>query len=98
MRSAALADKRNRAARLWRGGGLEAREGPGTRKAPGPMRGAAGLRRTPVVLVHQAVEFACVLAGHLVGDFGRQMRELLVDVLLRFRPHAVGMREVRAPH
>src|ERR1700751_6121141 len=61
-------------------------------------RGYHAEGRADPFLVHQAVELAGVLAGHLAGDFGRQMRELLVDVLLRLRPHAVGVREVRAPH
>src|SRR5579885_1801656 len=65
-------------------------------------RGAA--RRTPSAppwwprLVDQPVELAGVLAGHLVDHLGRQMAELVVDVLLRLRPHPVRMREVRAPH
>jgi hypothetical protein len=33
-------------------------------------------------LVDQTVEFAGVFAGHLVGDLGRQVAELLFDVLL----------------
>src|SRR6266566_2554079 len=49
-------------------------------------------------LVHQPVELGGVLAGDLVHDVGRQTGELLVDVFLRFRPYAVGVRVVRAPH
>src|SRR5438105_12202256 len=57
--------------------------GPGTRKAPGPMAGCGGPCRTPLWrLVDQAVEFTGVLAGHLVGHFGRQVAELVFDVLL----------------
>src|SRR5579862_4717577 len=53
-----------------------------------------GFERLAAQSVDQIVELAGILAGHLVGGFGRQVRELLVDVLLRFRPHPVGMREV----
>src|SRR5437899_3792847 len=47
---------------------------------------------------HEPVELTGVLTGDLVRDVGGQVAELLLDVLRRFRPHAVGMRVVRAPH
>src|SRR6266478_8508653 len=53
---------------------------------------------TGTSLVDQAVELAGILAGHLEGGFGRQMAELLFDVFLRFRPHAIRVRIVRTPH
>src|SRR6516225_1532891 len=70
-----------------------------TERANGPLpcsrRAGEGVE---VPLVDQTVELAGVLAGHLAGDFGGQVAELLVDVLLRFRPYPIGMRVVGAPH
>src|SRR3954452_7042629 len=65
---------------------------------PDFRRGAARSASADLASVDQPVELARVLAGHLVGDVGRQMAELLVDVLLRLRPDTVGTREVGAPH
>src|SRR5213594_1392738 len=48
--------------------------------------------------LHQPVELPRVLARDLVRDVGRQVAELLGDVLRRLRPDAVGMRVVGAPH
>src|SRR5882724_6276105 len=49
-------------------------------------------------LLDQTVELAGVLAGDLVRRLGRQVAELLGDVLRGLRPHAVGVRIVGAPH
>src|SRR5438093_837285 len=46
----------------------------------------------------EAVERGGVVADDLPPRGGGQLTELAVDVLLRIGPHAVGMREVRAPH
>src|SRR5687767_12662038 len=46
----------------------------------------------------EAVQRGGVLADDLAAHGGRQVAELALDVLLRVRPDAVGMREVRAPH
>ena len=52
-------------------------------KHPARWRECGGLRRTPAWwLVHQAIELAGVFAGHLVGDLGRQVAELVFDVFL----------------
>src|SRR5216117_3630388 len=48
--------------------------------------------------LHQSVELPRVIARDLVRDVGRQVAELLGDVLRRLRPDAVGMRVVGAPH
>src|SRR5882724_8850229 len=48
--------------------------------------------RPPPGSADQAIELSGVLARHLAGDVGGQVRELLVDVLLGLRPHAVGVR------
>src|SRR5438067_1719233 len=48
--------------------------------------------------VDQAVKFGRVLASDLVNDVGRPARELLLDVFRGFRPHAVGVRIIGAPH
>src|SRR6185436_19428345 len=52
----------------------------------------------PSRVSQQPVELAGVLAGDLVRDVGRQVAELLLDVLRRLGPHAVAVRVVRAPH
>src|SRR6185437_6885438 len=54
--------------------------------------------RRNAALVDQPVELAGVLAGDLVRRLGRQVTELLGDVFARFRPDAVAMRVVAAPH
>src|SRR5260370_12811722 len=71
---------------------------PATSRNRCPLLGRR--RRPPRTrnLVDQAVELAGVLAGHLEGGFGRQVAELLFDVLLRFRPDALGMGIVGTPH
>src|SRR6266850_6828787 len=46
----------------------------------------------------EAVERGGVVADDLAADLRGQVPQLAVDVLLGVRPHAVGMREVRAPH
>src|ERR1043166_5286285 len=46
----------------------------------------------------EAVERGGVVADDLPPRGRGQVAELAVDVFLRIRPHAVGMREVRAPH
>src|SRR3984957_3940620 len=48
--------------------------------------------------VAEAVELRRVLAGELVDLVGGQPGELVLDELVRFRPHTVGMRVVGAPH
>src|SRR5512132_3592909 len=48
--------------------------------------------------LHQAVELPRVLAGDLAHDVAGQVPEVLLDVLGRLRPHAVGVRIVGAPH
>src|SRR5215471_19668928 len=48
--------------------------------------------------IHKSVEFGGVVADDLLADGGGQVAELALDVFLRIRPHAVGVREVRAPH
>src|SRR5689334_5048645 len=57
-------------------------------------------RRTVMALAVQrkAVELRRVLAGDLASHVGGQVPQLALDVLAGVRPHAVGMREVRAPH
>src|SRR5689334_24181423 len=49
-------------------------------------------------LLDQAVELRGILAGDLAHDVGGQVAELLLDVLARLRPDAVGVRIVRRPH
>src|SRR6185295_791157 len=44
----------------------------------------------------EAVQRRGVVADDLPARGGGQVAQLAVDVLLRVRPHAVGMREVRA--
>src|SRR5262245_23126021 len=61
-------------------------------------RAAAPPRRAPPRLLHQAVELPRVLAGDLVDDVGGQVAELLLDILRRLGPDAVGVRVVRGPH
>src|SRR5215470_792569 len=46
----------------------------------------AGLLRIAAASAHEAVELRRVVAGHLPGDVGRQMRELVGDVLAGLRP------------
>src|SRR6266850_4072268 len=56
-------------------------------------------RRTVIALAQlESVEVRGVLAGDLAAHLGRQVPQLALDVLARVRPHAVGMREVGAPH
>src|SRR5439155_19183724 len=52
----------------------------------------------PSALFHQTVKLPGVLAGDLPHDVGRQMAELLLDVLRGFRPDAVSVRIIRGPH
>jgi hypothetical protein len=59
---------------------------------------ALGRRRMLGLLVDQTVKFGGVLACDLVHDFGREAGEPLLDVFRGFRPHAVGVRVVGAPH
>src|SRR5206468_2482059 len=61
---------------------------------PGRFRGNGGVSPAGS---HQPVEFARVLAGDLADNVGRQVAELLLDVLRRLRPHPVGVRVVRRP-
>src|SRR5262245_38336778 len=49
-------------------------------------------------LLDQAVELAGVRAGDLLDHVLRQVSELLLDVLRRLRPDAVGVRVVGGPH
>src|SRR6185436_13966250 len=46
----------------------------------------------------EAVQRRGVVAHDLAAGRRGQVAQLAVDVLLGVRPHAVGMREVRAPH
>src|SRR4029079_1561853 len=48
--------------------------------------------------LHHAVELPRILAGDLAHDVAGQVPEVLLDVLGRLRPHAVGVRIVGAPH
>src|SRR4030095_5380307 len=65
-----------------------------TARPGGPARFiAVGAR-----LLDQAVELAGVLARDLGEPGGRQVAELLLDVLRRLGPHTVGVRVVRRPH
>src|SRR5262245_40839817 len=66
-----------------------------TARPGGPARliAVAGAR-----LLDQAVELAGVLARDLLDHVGRQVAELLFDVLRRLWPHPVGVRVVRGPH
>src|SRR5262249_38078212 len=48
--------------------------------------------------VDQAVEFAGVLAGDLVHNIRCKAGELLLDIFRGFRPDAVGVRVIGAPH
>src|SRR5215831_7582868 len=52
----------------------------------------------PAGLRDQPVELPRVLAGDLLHHVGGQVPELLLDVLGRLGPHAVGVRIVRGPH
>src|SRR6185503_17416906 len=80
----------------------------GVPSSPSSSRSTCPANRLPKLVIMRglprarppgsAVEAARVLAGHLVGDVGGQVLELLVDVLLRLRPHPVGVRVVGAPH
>src|SRR5215469_18488040 len=68
-----------------------------------PRAGAAALGAAKTVapvrsLADQAVGSPRVLADDLVRDLGRQVAELLLDVLRGLRPHAVAVRIVGAPH
>src|SRR5262245_63530415 len=56
---------------------------------PGPLR---------AVCSAQPVELARVVAGDLPNRLGRQVTELLLDVLRGLGPHAIRMRVVGAPH
>src|SRR6516165_10195803 len=49
-------------------------------------------------LIHEAVKLGGVLADDLVPGRLRQMAKLFVDIFLRIRPNAVGVRKVRGPH
>src|SRR4029453_17854439 len=49
-------------------------------------------------LLDKTVELARVLAGDLLDVVLREGAELLLDVLRRLRPHAVGVRIVGTPH
>src|SRR5437667_4234864 len=63
-----------------------------------PSRRAQNSFVRPILASHEPVELARVLAGDLLRDVGRQVAELLLDVLRRLRPHAVAVRIVGAPH
>src|SRR5437899_9921210 len=63
-----------------------------------PSRRAQNSFVRPILASHEPVELARVLAGDLLRDVGRQVTELLLDVLGRLRPHAVAVRVVGAPH
>src|ERR1700730_13888231 len=69
-----------------------------TAKTAAAPRSPDGRRRSLRLSVDQPVEFARVLAGDFVHDFGREAGELLLDVFRGFRPHSVGVRVVGAPH
>src|SRR5882762_6312278 len=64
---------------------------------PTPTR---SMRATPArdPLARQAVELRRVVTRDHPRDLGRQLLELLADVLLGLRPDAIGVRVVRAPH
>src|SRR5438552_18971574 len=59
---------------------------------------AAAICQRIATLLDQAVDAPRILARHLPDDVVRKMLELLADVLLGFRAHAVGVRIVGAPH
>src|SRR5262249_34878600 len=61
-------------------------------------KGACTGRAGRVPLISEAVEFGGVIADALFARAGGQVAELALDVLLRVRPDAVGVWEVRAPH
>src|SRR5262245_2514884 len=61
-------------------------------------RGARRRRTMNAALLDQAVELPRVLTGDFMDDVGGQMAELLLDVLRRLRPDAVGVRVVGGPH
>src|SRR4051794_11590406 len=56
------------------------------------------LRSLAASSVHQPVELRGVLAGDLVHGLGREAGELLLDILRAFRPDAVRVWVVGAPH
>src|SRR6266849_3136393 len=74
------------------------RHGAAPCSARQPLGGCGGPCRGPPPSTNQAVELSGVLAGHLPGDVGRQVRELLGDIFPRLRPHPIGVRIVGAPH
>src|SRR4030095_7156780 len=67
---------------------------PGATPRPG---GPARFIAVGARLLDQAVELAGVLARDLADHVGRQVAELLLDVLRRLGPHTVGGRGVRRP-
>src|SRR5439155_873360 len=71
---------------------------PGARARRSTTEGSGSARSPAARSADQAVKLPRVLAGHLPRDLGGQVRELLGDVFLRLRPHAIRMRVVRAPH
>src|SRR5947209_1472155 len=79
----------------WSGSRSRAHNPSGTRTTPARL---LPLRHIKPRNSHQAVELARVLARDLADHIGRQVAELLLDVLRRLGPHAVGVRIVRGPH
>src|SRR5205823_9198196 len=63
-----------------------------------PRCRAARSSSSRAALEREAVELRGVLADDLAADVGGQVAQLALHVLARVRPHAVGMRKVRAPH
>src|SRR6476660_6328697 len=68
---------------------------PGAR---GGTRAASRRWTRPQRLCDEAVEPRRVVAGDLADGGGRQVPELLLDVLRGLRPHPVAVGIVRAPH
>src|SRR5580704_10811984 len=68
----------------------------GTKNPSRPI--TAGRGSVIVQLIREPIELGRVLAGDLVDLVGGQVGELLLDKLVRFRPHTVGVRVVGTPH
>src|SRR6266571_7832070 len=53
---------------------------------------------SPSGLFQESVELPGILARDLAHDVGRQVAELLLDILAGLGPYAVGVRVVGGPH
>src|SRR5271169_4857670 len=66
--------------------------------AAGPSTPTMTVGAAAALSVGQIVELRRIVAGDLADVLGRQTLELLVDILGRLGPDAVGVRVVRPPH